>query len=195
MKYSITPVPGGYRASVRVPLKGGREIVVRAVATFNEVRRDLARVGGLGLCYEQAALEGFFGSIGNFVKKLTRNKALRKVVKTVSSVVKHPAFSAAVALVPGVGTGAAIGIQAAVAAEKLLSNATKAPKGSRRRVAARTIIKAAGTVAMREAKQRRAGRPARPARPRWPVRRARPGSRRSVNRRAFRYLVNLQPAA
>lgn len=187
MKYRIRAIPGGYEAAVPIQLPDGARMVVSARAYFAEVRRDLARRrGGVQGCYEQATTEGFFGDIGRFVKKVTKSKALRKVVRTVGKVVKHPAFAAGVALIPGVGVPLAGGIQAAVAAEKLISNATKAPKGSRKRIAARTIIKAAQTVAKRESKQRRMGRN---------ISRRRSKRGRTPEERAFRYLVQLAPAA
>lgn len=186
MRYTIKPIRGGYEATIPIPMPDGAVLRVSARASFAEVRRDMARrQGGVSGCYEQATTEGFFGDIGRFVKKVTKSKALRKAVRTVGKVVKHPAFAAGVALIPGVGVPLAGGIQAAVAAEKLISNATSAPKGSRKRIAARTIIKAAQTVAKRESKQRRMGRalPARVTRGMTP------------EQRAFRYLVQLAPAA
>lgn len=185
MRYIIKAIPGGYEASIPLPLQSGATLIVKARATFSEVQRDLAkRHGSVGAACDAATVEGFFGDVGRFVKKVTKNKALRKAVKTAGAVVKHPAFSAAVAMIPGVGIPVATGIQAAVAAERLITNATKAPKGSRARIAARTVIKAANAVAKREARQVKAGiKP-----PRMP------GAGSDATQRAFRYLVQLAPA-
>lgn len=74
----------------------------------------------------------FFEDLWGGIKRVAKSKVLKKVLSTVKDVVTHPAFGAAVTLVPGVGTvvgpalmGVSLAVHGAEAAQKLLSRADK----------------------------------------------------------------------
>ena len=141
MRYKIQRIPGGYRASLFVNIGDDKEIVFSAAAYEQDVQRAMERRG--------AAQVGFsFKKLGRSLKKLTKSKALRKAARTAISVAKSKEFGAALMAVnPALGIGVQTSMQGLEVAEKLLGNATRAPKGSKKRIAARATIKAAMLMA------------------------------------------------
>ena len=118
MKYQIRRIPGGYQASLFVPVGDGREIIFTGSALDREVRPYAKR---------RARVSGFFSDVGRHIKRLTKSKALRKAVGTATQVLKSPAVTTTLTAVnPALGLGLKTSLEGLSAAEKLLRNATKA---------------------------------------------------------------------
>lgn len=184
MKYRIKRIKGGYQASLHVPFGEHGEIVFSASAYMRDVERALRRKHGDELGF---SLKGIFRD----VKKLTRSKALRGAVRTATTVTKSPAFKLALtAAAPLTGGATLASLKGLESAEKLLTNATRAPRGSRKRIAARTAIKLASIQV-----KKKASPAARPPKKRPARRRARPtAARQASNSAAAKYLVQVVPS-
>lgn len=153
LRYKVKRIPGGYAASVFVPIvdRKGRPRMLRlnGTATYQEMRSAAARK--IRAVKRRAAVSGmpldevgFFKSIGRFVKRATRSKALRRVFRKVKNTLKHPALQATVMAVnPALGAGLMTATQALTQADKLFSAAKSGKPGDRKRVMARAAIKIA----------------------------------------------------
>lgn len=143
-KYRIVPTSNGYEARIVVPLTQTQSMVFVGSAKIADTRTALM----------EAQVSGIFGDIGKGLKKLTKSKALRGAVSGAIKVLDNPAIQATLMAVnPALGTGVMTGVQALKAGEKLINQATKAPKGSPERIKARAAIKIAQNVATMDEKQ------------------------------------------
>lgn len=109
----LTQTPDGWKAVGRLALGDDLEIRATATASAKAIESLLRR-----------ASQGFSGAIGDeigfgFLKKLWRGakKIAKKVVQSkvlrkVANTVRHPAFMAAMSVIPGVGPAAAAGMAA-----------------------------------------------------------------------------------
>lgn len=182
---------GKFCCQLDVPLRVGGSISLLAVVDgravidslkrkgFTVQRRDGKQIALLaGVVVAEAAeheMGSFFGAIGKFVKKVAKNKVLKKALSLGKALVKSP-------LVRIVVPQAAAAIEAAEGAAKLIS----AARGKDKKKAAKAklaIVAAQGQAA----KEKQAGKPL-PA-PRS-VRRASPQARNT-----YRYLVQVAHAA
>ena len=173
---------------IDLPLKRGGFLKVLAVVTSSEILRALRRAGlsfrrraGKQIAVirgvEYGEVSGFFSSIGKFVKKIANNKVIRKAVSIGKKIIKSPIVRA---IVPQ----AALAIEAAEGAARLIQAATSKRSSPQRQRRARMAILAARAQAKKEARVKRTL-----ALPR--------GLRRSSRaaKNTYRYLVQVAHAA
>lgn len=136
MNYQITERNGIYTAAIPLALKDGRTLWIRGSASVQDTYRDF----GINPAIEGYAMVGWnpFKSIGKVVKKITKNKALRKVLKVAKKITTHPATIAALGIVTG---GASVAPMTAAALA--INLAEKAAKGGKKGDAARAVLKTA----------------------------------------------------
>jgi hypothetical protein len=147
-KYKVRRTPKGYRATVAVPISPTQVVLFTGDAAVRDTKKALKAVQASGV-----EVGGIFGSIGKAVGKLTKSKALRKAVGGAIKVLDNPAVTGTLMAVnPALGIGIKTGVSALKQGEKLISTATKAPKGSRERIQARAAIRMANNAAKRGAK-------------------------------------------
>jgi hypothetical protein len=140
MNYVITEKNGIYTAALPLALKDGRTLWIRASASTDETYRDLGLDPRIGEFAEQPEVGGFPGSlfkgIAKAVKKITKSKAIRKVVGIGKSILKSPITTVALGAVTG---GSAL--PALAAANVGIRLAEAATKGGKKGKAARKILK------------------------------------------------------
>lgn len=155
MKYKITfnPETGVYHAQTRIPLENGKYIAISGYASIADTLRDFG--------FSDEEVGNIFGDIakgigkvakgiGKGIKKITKSKALRKVISVGKDIIKNPITTAALGAVSG-GTLLAP-MAAANAAVRLAEAAAKGiGKGSK---AARKLLKATMGAAQKKKKHR-----------------------------------------
>jgi len=179
---------GNVCCQIDLPLKRGGFLKVLAVVTSSEILQALRRAGlsfrrraGRQIAVirgvEYGEVSGFFSSIGKFVKKIANNKVIRKAVSIGKKIIKSPIVRA---IVPQ----AALAIEAAEGAARLIHAATSKRSSPQRQRRARMAILAARSQAKKEARAKRTL-----ALPR--------GLRRSSRaaKNTYRYLVQVAHAA
>lgn len=142
MNYVIAEKNGVYTAVVPLALRDGRKLMIRGSASIADTYRELGLDPRIHFLAEQSEVGGFpgslFKSIGKAVKKITKSKALRKVVGVAKSVLKSPITTVALGAVTG---GSAL--PALAAANVAVRVAESAAKGGKKGQAARKLLKAA----------------------------------------------------
>jgi len=188
LKTRVWEQGGSFCCQLEIPLKRGGDIKVLAVVTSKEILASLKRAGlrfarragrtfAMVRGVDCGEVSGFFSSIGKFVKKIAKNKVLRKAISIGKKIVKSPIVRA---IVPQ----AAMAIDAAEGAAKLIRMATSKRASPAQQKKARVAILAARGQADREKAAQRS----------LPM----PRSLRSSSpaaRNTYRYLVQVAHAA
>lgn len=142
MQYTITEKDGVYTAMIPLALRDGRVLEIRGSASVADTYRELGLDPGMYFMQDQPEVGGFPGSlikgIGKVVKKITKSKALRKVVGVAKSVLKSPITTVALGAVTG---GSAL--PALASANVAIRLAEAATKGGKKGKTARKFLKSA----------------------------------------------------
>lgn len=150
MKYIITEKDGVFTARLPLALRDGRTLWISASASIGDTYRELGLDPAMIGMEEVGGFPGsMFKSIGKAVKKITKSKVLRQVVKIGKSVIKSPITSVALGAVTG---GAAL--PALAAANVAVRVAEAATKGGKKGNAARKILKVSKQAADKEQRRK-----------------------------------------
>lgn len=155
MRYRITydKDRGVYTAMLALPLEDGNYVLISAQASIADTLRDFgfseAEVGSIFSDIGKG-LKKLGKGIGKAVKKVTKSKALRKVIGIGKEIIKNPITTAALGAVSG-GTLIAP-MAAANAAVRLAEVAAKKVGGAGK--AARKLLKATAGAADKKKKRR-----------------------------------------
>lgn len=138
MKYRITERNGVYTAILPLPLADGRILLIKSSASVADTMRDFGQ--------NPWEVGSIFGDIGNFFKKVTKSKVLRKVVKIGKSIIRSPITKAAAGAIGGPGAYGALD-----AADKGIAIVEQVSKGN---PAARKLVKATMKMAEKNTKRK-----------------------------------------